>query len=871
MRRFITITILLSIVGATAWTLWRWRAPQHTAADAWRAVPPHAAVIVELPEALKAWDDFAHTSQLYGALEQLPTMAATGRVAKRLMERHEGDAELRAALGGLQVVMSVSREGADGTGTMIAAGPVPGRLLPVLAEALHVDASSTAALAEGRSITARPDSALDPVHVRHVRGLLLIGSSPDVLDGAVLQLDRPGVLQQDSVLARAVRTLGAGAEAHVLVNTARTHNLLHNWWTAAALEPVRMPAGWAALDLRTRPDALYLGGLLVPAGPDRWVQRVQDQGTGRLGIARVLPASTGRFDVFHLDDPARWTSADTLAADLADALIGWAHGTVGTAAEAGDSLSPGAQWALFQTDDAALAQEALATLCPVGGCDTLAYRGVRMAQLQLNGAYERLLGPAFAPFGRPWYALLGDVVVMSTSPAHLLRSIDAWHDGHTLAEDGRTMGWLQQVSATFGRMSWTDMGRARTMATAGLKPTARAAWQAQGALLDRLGGLSIQLSPGQHGMLHVMAGVQYAPMEQRATPGLLWSTTAGAGIVRKPDIVLNHTNGTREVLVQDAAHTLYLIGSTGKVLWSRTLDGPIQGPITQVDRFKNGKLQLMLGTASTLYQIDRNGKDVGGFPLKLPAAASAPLAVMDYDGTRDYRMVVPLSDGTIRNYGIDGAAVTGWEAAKLAAPTTNTVHHLRIRNKDYLVVVDGQGAVKLLDRRGTEREKTTLGLGPTPRLHHVVPGLDLHSTRLYWADGTGAVHEGRLDGTRSGMTTALPGLAWPMDADRDGTMDLVRIDRDSLVVQSGGRLQFARAFGDTLLPQPLLYSLEGPWIGVVRPATARVTLLDGAGRDMPGMPLEGTVPMSIADLNLDGKLEVVTVARDGKVVAYRLP
>ncbi len=871
MRRTIMITILLSIVGATAWSLWRWRAPESTAADPWRAVPPHAAVIVELPEALKAWDDFAHTSQLYGALEQLPTMAATGRVAKRLMERHEGDAELRDALGRLQVVMSVSREGADGTGTMIAAGPVPGRLLNVLAEALHVDASSAAALAEGRPITARPDSALGTMHVRSAQGLLLIASSPDVLEGAVLQLDRPSVLEQDSVLARAVRTLGAGAEAHVLLHTARTHNLLHNWWTATALEQLHVPTGWAALDLRTRPDALFLGGLLVPATNDPWVQRVQGQGTGRLGIARVLPATTGRFDVFHLDDPERWTATDTLATDMAEALIGWAHGTVGTATEPGDSLNPGAHWAFFQTDDPALAQEALGGFCPNGACDTLAYRGIRMTQITTNGGYERLLGPAFAVYQRPWYAVLGDVVVMSTTPAHLLRSIDAWHDGNTLAEDSRATNWLQRVSATFGRMSWTDMGRTRSIAASGLKPSAHTAWEAHNTLLDGLGGLSVQLSPGQHGMLHIMAGVQYAPMEQRATPGLLWSTSAGAGITRKPDIVLNHTNGTREVLVQDAAHTIHLISSTGKVLWSRTLDGPIKGPITQVDRFKNGKLQLLLGTKSTLYQIDRNGKDVGGFPVKLPTAASANMAVMDYDGTRDYRILVPLIDRTIRNYGIDGTPVSGWEASKLDLMTTDAVHHLRIRNKDYLLVVDGHGDVKLLDRRGVERERTTLNLGWNPGLQQVVPGLDLHSTRLYWTDTTAAVYEGRLDGTRTTVLAGRPETAWAADVDRDGTMDVVRVNRDSLVLLSGGRTQFARAFGDTVLRELLLYSLDGPWIGVVRPAAAQVTLLNGAGRDMPGMPLEGTVSMSIADLNLDGKLEVVTVARNGKVVAYRLP
>ena len=49
---------------------------------------------------------------------------------------------------------------------------------------------------------------------------------------------------------------------------------------------------------------------------------------------------------------------------------------------------------------------------------------------------------------------------------------------------------------------------------------------------------------------------------------------------------------------------------------------------------------------------------------------------------------------------------------------------------------------------------------------------------------------------------------------------------------------------------------------------ATVTLIDDSGRELDGFPLRGATPFSIADLDLDGTLELVTVTADGHVVAY---
>ncbi|MEZ4740565.1 MAG: hypothetical protein R2818_14685 [Flavobacteriales bacterium] len=74
-----------------------------------------------------------------------------------------------------------------------------------------------------------------------------------------------------------------------------------------------------------------------------------------------------------------------------------------------------------------------------------------------------------------------------------------------------------------------------------------------------------------------------------------------------------------------------------------------------------------------------------------------------------------------------------------------------------------------------------------------------------------------------------------------------------------------------LLPELNFYQLAGgTMLGVVLPDRELVTLLDNGGVELRGMPLQGASPFSIADLNLDGDLELVTVTKGGQLIAYRL-
>ncbi len=861
MRRPLIAFVLLAILGAAAFTLWQWDRDQVERADPWRAVPAEAAIVLEVPDAFAAWDRFTHASLVWRAWESDSAAVRLARVMAHAAKRMEGDAALRDALAGSPVIVAVMRVGQAGAAPLVIGRAQGEADLHALAGLLALDEASRNAFSEGRPTPVRVEGVDLSAAARS--GLWLASPSSQLLDEALLQLERGRPIASDSLFAKARATLSGHDEPHLLVETRRLAGLLSDIWEARQVESLALPAGWMAFDVRMKPDALILSGLFAGAQDSPLIRGLLEQGAGPWSVARMLPASVSSLHVRHIGD------ADALVASMAgqddrsraaEAATPWMLGPVGEAL----ALGPERRWLIAGAVDPDRAQEELMEPCAGAPCDTIGYRGIRLTRYPSFLPKETLMGrPAPLP-QQPWWAILGSHVVMSDDPDAVRSSIDAWLDGGSLAEEPAAKAWFKEMADEAGFTWWCDPGREAAHFRSGLRADAEPTFNRLVGLLSHHSALSIQASGAPDGMLHVAVGLRARSQAGRAdssTSAALWSVKLDAPVARRPDIVLNHVNGTREVLVQDTLHRIHLFGASGKLLWSRALEGPIVGGVHQVDRFRNGKLQLLLATARTAYLIDRNGNDVGGPPHALPSPVAAPMAVVDYEGRREYRVLVPLQDRRILNLDLDWAPVQGWEPPRLAHPAIAPVRHLRIGGKDYLLVLDEAGGVRLLDRRGKDRLHVTATLERPKRLVAVLPGQEALRTRLIWLDQDLRLRCASL----SGEEQPLPdGLA--QDLDGDGAPEWVM----PLEVPTAAEL--LAALGNGAAP-PAVAALDAS-----RTDSLAIGELDAATGDAwrwvrAAVPWPGHThaPHAMGDLNLDGLPEAVTVTPDGRLTTFRLP
>ncbi|WGF93099.1 hypothetical protein [Aequorivita marisscotiae] len=164
--------------------------------------------------------------------------------------------------------------------------------------------------------------------------------------------------------------------------------------------------------------------------------------------------------------------------------------------------------------------------------------------------------------------------------------------------------------------------------------------------------------------------------------------------------VVKGKNGSVKIVVQDIGNKLYFISESGKILWSKNLGAPILGKIEEVEI--SGGNQIAFVTQDTFYILDRNGKDVKGFPIKFKDKITRPLSVFDYDNNRNYRFVV-VQDKEVFMYDKNGKTVKGFGFNKTQSSIVLSPVHIRMGNKDYIVIAEENGKLNILSRVGKPR------------------------------------------------------------------------------------------------------------------------------------------------------------------------
>ena len=172
-------------------------------------------------------------------------------------------------------------------------------------------------------------------------------------------------------------------------------------------------------------------------------------------------------------------------------------------------------------------------------------------------------------------------------------------------------------------------------------------------------------------------------------------------IIMYPHFVKNHVTKNLDIVVQDAKNNLYLISKDGKVIWKKKINQPILGQISQIDIYKNGRLQLIFNTKNKIYVLDRNGNNVKQFPKTFNDPITQPLAVFDYDNNKNYRLLVTQGRELLM-YDKNGKKVSGFKYKKSSNNISSKPKHFRIINKDFIVFKIGN-KIKILNRKGRER------------------------------------------------------------------------------------------------------------------------------------------------------------------------
>ena len=103
-----------------------------------------------------------------------------------------------------------------------------------------------------------------------------------------------------------------------------------------------------------------------------------------------------------------------------------------------------------------------------------------------------------------------------------------------------------------------------------------------------------------------------------------------------------------------------------KGVWAIPFETPICGFVEQIDLYDNGRLQMLFASGSKMYLLDRVGRFVYGYPVKLPKGVVMGPKLLKDKGGMKYSVICLNDDNTVSWYDISGKPVDGWN--DLVAP-----------------------------------------------------------------------------------------------------------------------------------------------------------------------------------------------------------
>jgi hypothetical protein len=221
-------------------------------------------------------------------------------------------------------------------------------------------------------------------------------------------------------------------------------------------------------------------------------------------------------------------------------------------------------------------------------------------------------------------------------------------------------------------------------------------------LFDNLSDANVMVAQSK-GVYKFRMQVNYLSPSSGNVPNLLWQCVLDSESTQQPFLFMNHSTKENEIVIQDRSKQLYLINSTGKILWKKKINETIRSQIHTVDIFRNKKYQMLFNTDNYLHLIDRNGKYVDGYPIKLSSPATNEISLIDYEGKGEVRVFIACKNHLIYSYTLYGVRSEGFKPYRTDATVKLPVKFVRVGDSDYLVTIDESGIIHAFSRKGDGR------------------------------------------------------------------------------------------------------------------------------------------------------------------------
>jgi hypothetical protein len=480
-----------------------------------------------------------------------------------------------------------------------------------------------------------------------------------------------------------------------------------------------------------------------------------------------------------------------------------------------------------------------------------------------------VFGGLFKLEGKTYFTQIGNYILFAESKEVLSYIISNSILNKTLATSEIYKNFSENIDEKSHLLFYTDLSRSSKVFSDYLEKKIIKTWNNNSSVFQKIRPLGMQIT-NLNNKSYCNIVLQYVD-DLKEKPQTVWESLLDTACQFKPQLLVNHNTKENEIFIQDLNNNIYLINKAGRILWKQNLPEKINSKIYQIDYFNNGKLQILFSTDNYLHLIDRNGNYVEHFPVRLRSASSIGMSLFDYDGDKNYRIMVPCIDNKIYSYTKEGTIITGWNFEGSDYPIEQPVNHFRVGDKDYIVAGDKYHTY-ILDRKGQQRVTINQEILKSKNNNYI---LDEAKSRILITDTTGTIFsiyfDGRID--MISIEKFSSGHFFDFkDIDADGDKDFLFLDGNKVSIYKQNKTKiYSYQFKNNIQERPVYYnfSYSDRKLGFVDAIEEKIYLLNNNGSVYKGFPLEGTTMFSIGYLEATGgKFNLIVCGRNNFLYNY---
>lgn len=723
------------------------------------------------------------------------------------------------------------------------------------------------------------------------QGLVMVSPSGILLEEAIRQLDQPNNSLLKSGFLQIAETAGQNVEANIFINYRvfpQMLSMLLNEKYKNNLEEFNYFADWGELDASIREEVLLLNGFTsTNKSTNDYLNIFLNQQPQKIEIEKVLPEQVAALLIFSIQNYQRFRHQykeylkthgslenyqaeineinELYAVDLEEMFYSFMDNEAGVfITDVKNYDRDQNTFFIMKTLSQRQAEDNIMDLIAKAAVKERAdidsyihdYRidnetSIKIYRMPVPFLAYKLLGKIFEGIQNQYCTFYDNYLIFGNSIPALAKYVHTCLLQNNLSSDLEFNKFSNFMSSRANIYFYMDISRSTELIQRFLNDKGSIELDEKKDHFRNFRALAVQITnEGELFYNNIFLNYSSGGIDE---PQTVWESRLDHSFDFKPRILENHNTQEKEIFIQDKENIVYLINSSGRILWKLKLESPILSDVFQIDYFNNGKLQYLFNTKTRIHLIDRNGNYVEKYPVTLRASATNSLAVFDYENNKDYRLFIATEDRSIYAYNKEGQILKGWSSGKTEQILNRPLHHFRLSEKDYIVFADHYSTY-ILNRKGETRANVRTHFAVSQnndfRADFNTPGI---KSRIAITDTSGHIQFIYFDGTTEELVCGdFTGNHYfeYVDLDGDSRKEFIFADGNELKVYNfDKKIKFARQFKSKISYAPVTYEFSDRdiKIGIVCRETDDIYLINNDGSIYQGFPLKGSTSFSITN------------------------